>query len=440
MKLLSGVLLTIVSALILSCSVDGGNGEVIPGEDPRDLRGDPPVIYSGISWYDDNNNTVNAHGINIVYEDGKYYMFGEYKTNDINHFIGFSCYSSDDLVNWKFERIVLHQQASGYLGPNRIGERPKVMKCPSTGKKDGMYYLLSSGTTSWERNDNSYHTATNIAGPWTSRGLFAPSGTLTYNSQCSFVFPVQNEEGETTYMYIGDRWSFPKQGLAGTQVWQPLVANGTSLSIPEFWEGWDPQTEQKVVPFDGGIEIPQNSFELTWNWENDGSQIRCDVAGDTLRAEFKGTKIAIFGESFIDGGYAKVTILNKFYEPVFSTMVDFYRNKTNQGLRFISPGLPFDITINKIQYRTNGTYALPELPSVITGTVTNNQNAPLADVQITVDINSRLFEAVTGANGSYSIPVTPGRHFFITASKPGYQTKTLSNITVSDVYTADFEL
>lgn len=51
-----------------------------------------------------------------------------------NAFPGFSCYSSDDLVNWKFERVVLPMQSNGILGPDRVGERVKVMKCPSTGE------------------------------------------------------------------------------------------------------------------------------------------------------------------------------------------------------------------------------------------------------------------------------------------------------------------
>ena len=38
--------------------------------------------------------------------------------------------SSSDLTNWQFERVVLPVQKDGILGPNRVGERAKVMKCP----------------------------------------------------------------------------------------------------------------------------------------------------------------------------------------------------------------------------------------------------------------------------------------------------------------------
>ena len=92
------------------------------------------VIRNGMPWFDEHGNIVNAHGACIVEEKGRYYLFGEWKSDESNAFPGFSCYSSDDLVNWKFERIVLTVQPDGILGPNRVGERVKVMKCPSTGE------------------------------------------------------------------------------------------------------------------------------------------------------------------------------------------------------------------------------------------------------------------------------------------------------------------
>lgn len=92
------------------------------------------LIVNGIPWYDNNDNIVNAHGACIVEENGRYYLFGEWKSDKSNAFPGFACYSSSDLVNWKFENVVLKVQQDGILGPNRVGERVKVMKCPKTGE------------------------------------------------------------------------------------------------------------------------------------------------------------------------------------------------------------------------------------------------------------------------------------------------------------------
>jgi hypothetical protein len=92
------------------------------------------AIFGTIDRFDQNNDEVNAHGACIVEEEGKYYLSGEDKTGSTNMFIGIGCYSPSDLMTWQFERIVLSQQPDGLLGPSRIGERPKVMKCTETGE------------------------------------------------------------------------------------------------------------------------------------------------------------------------------------------------------------------------------------------------------------------------------------------------------------------
>ena len=76
------------------------------------------AIHSGIAWFDQHKNEVNAHGACIVKEGERYYLFGEYKSDTTNAFVGFSCYSSIDLMNWNFERLVLPVQEEGILGPN----------------------------------------------------------------------------------------------------------------------------------------------------------------------------------------------------------------------------------------------------------------------------------------------------------------------------------
>ena len=106
------------------------NGSVALAQQP----GKTDVIYSGLPWYDQYGNVVSAHGGSIIKEKKLFYFFGEAHTDTSNAFVGFNCYSSKDLYNWKFEKIALPVQSSGKLGPNRVGERPKVMKNPKTGE------------------------------------------------------------------------------------------------------------------------------------------------------------------------------------------------------------------------------------------------------------------------------------------------------------------
>lgn len=122
-----------------------------------------------------------------------------------------------------------------------LNKLPNSGESPAMFKKDGIYYMLYSGLTSWEKNDNFYFTAPSIKGPWTRQGFFAPKGTLTYNSQTTFVFPLI-KGNDTIPMFMGDRWSYPHQASAATYVWMPMQVDEEKLSIPEYWDAWDVNT------------------------------------------------------------------------------------------------------------------------------------------------------------------------------------------------------
>lgn len=404
---------------------------------PSQAQHTKKFIYNGIPWFDNNGNIVNAHGACIVEENGRYYLFGEWKSDESNAFPGFSCYSSDDLVNWKFENVVLPMQQEGILGPNRVGERVKVMKCPSTGeyvmfmhcddmgykdphigyatcntisgdykfqgplmyndapirrwdmgtfqdsdgegyllihhgiiyrlsddyrsaeaklldglkgsgespamfKKDGIYYMLYSDLTSWEKNDNFYFTAPHIKGPWTKQGLFAPQGALTYNSQTTFVFPLVQDK-DTTFIFMGDRWSYPHQASAATYVWLPLHFDKEKISIPEYWQCWDVEKVKPVDPFSNGKEIALSDivFNNKSDWEVVDGQTTSNSKGSYMEIPFKGTQIAIVGETNNQSGYARMTLINEqTNEVIISSLIDFYSKDSGNGMRYLSPKVP----------------------------------------------------------------------------------------------------
>jgi hypothetical protein len=92
--------------------------------------------YSSFSpgeiWMDNNGVHINAHGGGILFNDGRYYWFGEHKTegkdgNVAN--VGVHCYSSKDLYNWKDEGIALSvlDDPAHSITKGCILERPKVV-------------------------------------------------------------------------------------------------------------------------------------------------------------------------------------------------------------------------------------------------------------------------------------------------------------------------
>jgi hypothetical protein len=347
-----------------------------------------------------------------------------------------------DLYNWKFESIALPVQDSGKLGPGRVGERPKVMKCPATGeyimymhvdtlghidqfvgyatsnnitgpytyhgpllfdgrpirkwdmgtfqdidgagyvllhggdiyklnddyksiaehvcksftngfespaifRKDSLYYFLGSHLTSWERNDNDYYTAAALKGPWIKRGMFCPEGSLTWNSQTTFVLPIEGSK-DTTWMFMGDRWSFPKQASAATYVWQPLTIEGAAISIPRYREAWTINTSSGVASTaQVGGQVINNSEKtlVTYSgkWMNDTlSMMSSNLKDASFTLKFTGTRVGFYGLARPDGGYALVTIRNSKGKTVLTSIVDMYCKYAVQSLQFLSPVLKKD--------------------------------------------------------------------------------------------------
>jgi hypothetical protein len=89
---------------------------------------------------DTDGRPINAHGGGFLHHAGLTYWYGECRPpgpSSQNATIGFSCYSSPDLVAWKNEGVVLGVVRDDDSHPLASGckmERPKVAHCARTGK------------------------------------------------------------------------------------------------------------------------------------------------------------------------------------------------------------------------------------------------------------------------------------------------------------------
>lgn len=103
----------------------------------------------GKIWNDKNGNPINAHGGGLLYHQETYYWFGEIKKG--NTWLvpalgwecyrvsagGISCYSSKDLLHWKYEGVALPATTGDPdydLDSSKVIERPKVIYNSKTGK------------------------------------------------------------------------------------------------------------------------------------------------------------------------------------------------------------------------------------------------------------------------------------------------------------------
>ncbi|MDX3776199.1 RICIN domain-containing protein [Streptomyces europaeiscabiei] len=109
-------------------------------------------------------------------------------------------------------------------------------EAPALFKRGGVYFMLTSGATGWNPNQQQYATATSITGPWTAMANVGDS--TTFGSQTAYVLPVQGTS-TTSYLYMGDRWGNSFNGTVNDSryVWLPLTfPTSTTMSM-----SWSPE-------------------------------------------------------------------------------------------------------------------------------------------------------------------------------------------------------
>ncbi|HKQ77235.1 MAG TPA: RICIN domain-containing protein [Blastocatellia bacterium] len=146
-------------------------------------------------------------------------------TNGIGYFISAANENAD---------LHVYRLTGDYLGIDILVVKLWVgqkREAPAMFKRNGFYFLVTSGATGWSPNQQKYAFSTNIASGWSNPTNFADG--VCYSSQTTFVLPIQGSS-TTSYLFLGDRWAGAWGGRVNdsTYVWLPLTfPTNTSLSM-----------------------------------------------------------------------------------------------------------------------------------------------------------------------------------------------------------------
>jgi beta-glucanase (GH16 family) len=135
--------------MIVNLALGGDNGgDLSKTAFPRRYAIDYIRVYAkddggiGRLWLDDRGEHIQAHGGGILKRGKTYYWYGEERRQGLDTVRRYvSCYSSEDLMHWKFLGDVLALEDPENLGPHWVLERPKVYYNEPT-KKYVMYFHL----------------------------------------------------------------------------------------------------------------------------------------------------------------------------------------------------------------------------------------------------------------------------------------------------------
>lgn len=115
----------------------------------------------------------------------------------------------------------------------------KANEAPAIFKRDGKYYLISSGTTGWKPNPARLAVANELMGKWTELGDPC-KGTddevkTTFWSQSTYIIPILGKKN--AFIFMGDRWT-PENAIDGKYVWLPILFENNK-PVLRWFEEWD---------------------------------------------------------------------------------------------------------------------------------------------------------------------------------------------------------
>ncbi|KAK3388524.1 glycosyl hydrolase [Sordaria brevicollis] len=296
-------------------------------------------IVPGGTWTASNGDHLNAHGAGVIIVNSTFYLIGEDKSQG-SVFTGVNCYSSTDLVQWKYEGALLSRTgSSGDLGPNRIIERPKVIYNDATRK-----YVMWMHVDSSNYGDAKVGVATSdtVCGKYSYNGSFRPLG---FESRDMGLF--KDDDGKA-YLLTEDR----KNGLR------------INLLSPDYLS-LSPSSPGSVHLFPQQIESPA-LLKVSGRYYMFGSHLtgwdpNDNVFSTSLSLSGPWSDWAIFADKGSNTYFSQTTYVLDYGGGNVMYMGDRWRSKNLRTSSYV--WLPMEISGTKVVLKNRGSW----VPNVGTG-------------------------------------------------------------------------
>lgn len=128
-----------------------------------------------------------------------------------------------------------YTQTSGVFTRNFIDASREA---PAVFKRNGKYYIITSGCTGWDPNQANYAVADSMLGTWKVIGnpCTGIDADKTFYAQSTFVLQVQGIDD--LYVSMFDRWN--KTNLSDSRyIWLPVKFTDEQIEIP-WTDKWEP--------------------------------------------------------------------------------------------------------------------------------------------------------------------------------------------------------
>lgn len=204
------------------------SGRINPGKLPFDMTDEQRAVLDTLdagkytewwtpAWYD-----AIAKGL-FVKRD----LEGGQMARDMQLFVdddgkAYHIYSSED--NLTLHIAELNDDYQSHTGKYTRIAPAGHNEAPALFKKDGTYWMITSGCTGWDPNEARMFSAPSIWGPWTQHPnpCAGKDAELTFHGQSTFVLPVPGKKD--AFIFMADNWR-PKHPSDARYIWLPIQFN-----------------------------------------------------------------------------------------------------------------------------------------------------------------------------------------------------------------------
>lgn len=165
---------------------------------------------------------------------------GGQMARDMNVFVdddgkAYHVFSAEE--NFTLDIAELTEDYTGHTGKFSRVYAGHQTEAPAIFKRNGIYYLIGSGTTGWNPNPARWFSARSIYGPWTYQGnpCEGLKSELTFGGQSTYVLPVAGKKD--AFIFMADKW-MPDNAIDGRYLWLPVKFKDDNIEI-NWLKNWD---------------------------------------------------------------------------------------------------------------------------------------------------------------------------------------------------------
>ena len=118
-------------------------------------------------------------------------------------------------------------------------------EAPTIFKRDGVYWMITSGCTGWAPNEARMFNAASLWGPWEQlpSPFVGKDAKKSFHTQGTYIFKVEGTEDG--FVFMADRWN-PQSLKNSRHIWLPIDFEADGTPVIRWVDSWSPKEWKSI--------------------------------------------------------------------------------------------------------------------------------------------------------------------------------------------------